>query len=232
MHTHEPIAALRPRIRTLTFDCYGTLIDWKAGLGESLRTLIGPSVEHRMDELFAVYVELEAEIEAGPYRSYREVLTEVAMRVGAYLHVPIARENASRMADLLPQWSPFADTNEALSALKKRFRLGVLSNIDRDLFAETAKQFSVAFDFVVTAEDVRSYKPAHGHFLRALATQVERGSTLHVAQSLFHDGRPAHELGIPFAWINRYAQCGDASLDPNAEYPDLRSLAAELTALP
>ncbi len=228
MMTDEPIATLGTKIRTLTFDCYGTLVDWKLGLANSFRTLFGPTIDSRIDELFARYVELEAELEAGSFRKYRDILTEVALHVGEFLNRPIHRSEAERLAEMLPRWSLFADTNDALRLLKTRFRLGVLSNIDRDLFAGTARQFDIEFDFVVTAEDVGSYKPAHGHFLRAFERHVDRASTLHVGQSLFHDGRPTHELGIPFVWINRYAQVHDASLRPAAEYPDLRSLAAAL----
>lgn len=228
MNTHEPISILRTRIRTLTFDCYGTLVDWKLGLANSFRAMFGPMVDARIDELFAHYVDQEAELEAGSFRKYREVLTEVAVRMGDFLKRPIARREAERLAEMLPHWTLFADTNAALRRLATRYRLGVLSNIDRDLFAGTARQVDVEFDFVVTAEDVGSYKPAHGHFLRAFERHVDRASMLHVGQSLFHDARPTHELGVPFVWINRYAQSGDASLRPVGEYPDLQSFAAAM----
>ena len=125
----------------------------------------------------------------------------------------------------MPDWPPFADTNEALVSLKRRFRLGILSNIDRNLFAETARRFDVAFDFVVTAEDVRSYKPGHAHFERLLSKHAEPGRVVHVAQSLFHDGVPTAELGIAFVWINRYNDANTARVHRLGEYADLKSFA-------
>ncbi len=130
---------------------------------------------------------------------------------------------ATAVADSVGRWRPFPDTNAALVALKRRFKLGVLSNVDRDLFARTAEQFEVAFDFVVTAEDVRSYKPALPHFERFLDTFNGRDGGLHVAQSQYHDGVPAAQLGIPFVWINRRREQRRKDVRPVAEYPDLAS---------
>ena len=218
------IRDILPRITTITFDFYGTLIDWKAGLGQSFRALFGSVVEGRMDELFDTYVRVEAEVESGVYRSYREVLSMVTQRLANQLEVNIPPDQVSMLSTILPNWPAFADTNEALVKLKKRFRLGVLSNIDRDLFAGTARTFDASFDFVVTAQDVESYKPAHGHFQRMLEICGERSSVLHVAQSLYHDGMPAGKLGLAYVWINRYKQTNRTSVRPAAEFPDLRSL--------
>ena len=132
---------------------------------------------------------------------------------------------AESLAESVPGWKPFPDTNPALARLKERFRLGILSNIDNDLFAATARHFESAigrFDFVITAEDVGSYKPGHGHFKRLLTTVVDDVSThLHVAQSLFHDGVPAAELGIPFVWINRRGEVNETTARPLAELANL-----------
>ena len=129
------------------------------------------------------------------------------------------------VAEGLGHWPLFADTNEALCLLKRRYRLGVLSNIDRDLFDATASHFEIDFDFVVTAEDVRSYKPGNGHFERLLAEHGDRETTLHVAQSLFHDGVPCARFGLAYVWINRYNEPNATAVRPLAEYADLRSLA-------
>jgi 2-haloacid dehalogenase len=129
------------------------------------------------------------------------------------------------LAETLPEWRPFPDTNEALRRLKDRYRLGILSNIDQDLFTETARHFEVDFDVVVTAEDVRSYKPGHLHFLKLIEDYADSDSVLHVAQSLYHDGRPAGDLNIAFVWINRYNEVNTEGVTPLAEYPDLKSLA-------
>ena len=126
---------------------------------------------------------------------------------------------------MLPTWTPFPDTNESLIRLKRKYKLGILSNVDRDLFAETAKHFPIEFDFVVTAQDVQCYKPAHGLFKKMLADHANSETTLHVAQSLFHDGIPARDISLAFVWINRYNQQADAALPMAAEMPNLKALA-------
>lgn len=219
------LAEVLRRADTLTFDCYGTLIDWRAGLTRSLRGLFGAAADDHMDELFAGYLEIEAEVEAEPYRPYREVLSEVAGRLASRFAFEFPAERVDDLARSLPDWPPFSDTNEALVSLKRRFRLGILSNIDRNLFAETARRFDVPFDFVVTAEDVRSYKPGHAHFERLLSQHAEPGRVVHVAQSLFHDGVPTGELGIAYVWINRYSDANTTGVRPLGEYADLKSFA-------
>jgi len=214
-----------PCIKTITFDCYGTLIDWKGGLEQSFRTMFGSMVDGRMDELFDVYVQVEAEVESGSYRSYDEVLSEVSLRLADRLGFELTPEKHDTLSTMLPSWPAFVDTNNALVRLKKRFQLGVLSNIDRDMFAGTATLFDVSFDFLVTAEDVGSYKPALGHFQKMLDQHGQRDSVLHVAQSLYHDGIPAGELGLAFVWINRYKQTNETTVQPTAEFSDLKSLA-------
>lgn len=213
------------RTTTLTFDCYGTMIDWSAGLWRSFAEIFGPSVTERKPEWFDAYVRAEAEVESGPYRSYREVLALVTERLARQFDIPLPPVQETKLAEMLPDWAPFQDTKDALTRLKQRYRLGVLSNIDKDLFAGTAKQLGVEFDFVVTAEDVRSYKPAPGHFQRLLDAHGGIGTAVHVAQSLYHDGAPANELGISFIWINRYKERNHTSVRPLAEFPDLRSFA-------
>jgi len=211
------------RTTTMTFDCYGTLIDWSAGLWRSFTETFGPVVSERKQEWFDEYVRIEAEVESGPYRSYREVLATVTERLARTFNLPLRAGTENGLADALPSWKPFSDTNAALIRLKERFRLGVLSNVDNDLFAGTAKQFGVAFDFVITAEDVRSYKPACGHFQRFVGAHGGIDTVLHVAQSLYHDGAPASDLGLAFTWINRYKERNHTSVRPLAEFPDLRS---------
>jgi 2-haloacid dehalogenase len=222
--------AIRDRVKTLTFDCYGTLIDWEGGLTQSFVDIFGLQAVVRRRELFDAYVAIEAEIEGCPFRKYHEVLNEVTDRLSRRFDWKLTDEKRFRLADLLPTWAPFADTDAALVRLKKKYRLGILSNIDRDLFAGTASHFSVKFDFIVTAEDVRSYKPSLGHFHRMLEKHGDKETTLHVAQSQYHDGRPANALGLAFAWINRYNEPADPKVAANGVYPDLKSLADELLA--
>lgn len=213
------------RVKTITFDCYGTLIDWRRGLGDTFAELFGPAGGDRVDELFRAYVPTETAMEVGPYQSYRQILSAVTERVAEQFGVELPAEPAGLLAEKLPDWPPFPDTNEALTRLQQRYRLGVLSNVDRDLFAGTARYFDVTFDFVVTAEDVRAYKPAHPHFERLASVHSPPDEVLHVAQSLFHDGVPTSELGIAFVWINRYGESNPTTVEPLATFPDLKSLA-------
>ena len=224
------------RTTTITFDCYGTLIDWKGGLARSFRELFGDLAMERASELYEAYVWLEAEVEAEAYRSYRQVLTTTVERLADRLGLELKPERAGLLAEMLPDWPAFADADQALKRLKNRYHLGVLSNIDRDLFARTARQFDVVFDFVITAQDVRSYKPAHAHFERLIhrpaepasnrsRERPEAGPTVHVAQSLYHDGVPAGELGLAFVWINRYKDSNSTHVRPVAEFADLKSFA-------
>lgn len=215
-------------IRTLTFDCYGTLIDWSAGLRHSFRTIFGDDFLRHEREFFDMYVEEEARLESGTYQSYRRILAACVDRLAQRLELSFPPGKAAELADSLGGWKPFADTNEALTQLKKHFRLGILSNIDRDLFAGTARHFDVKFDFIITAEDVQSYKPGVAHFNRMLTAEGPPSQVLHVAQSLYHDGGPAGQLGLAFAWINRYKQVNDTRVRPTIETPDLKSLAVAI----
>lgn len=209
----------------LTFDCYGTLIDWAGGLTQSFRAAFGDIVDSRREEFFSTYVQIEAGFESPPYRSYRDVITLTLEELARRMKLPLRDSDRDALARSLPTWTPFADTNAALKRLKKRFRLGVLSNIDRDLFTATARHFDVEFDFLICAQDVRSYKPALGHFRKLAEQEGGLNHVLHVAQSLFHDGAPAKQLGLAFTWINRYNESNTTGVIPLAEFADLRSLA-------
>jgi len=193
------------RFEALTFDCYGTLIDWEGGILGALRPLVARHrVEADDDELLAVYAGLEAAAEAAPYRPYREVLAEVVRGFGArYGFSPSAGEIGS-LAASIRDWEPFPDTVVALERLACRHRLVVVSNVDRDLFAASRAKLGPAIADVVTAEDARAYKPARAVFEHALAyIDLPRDRVLHVAQSLYHDIAVAHELGLATVWIDR-----------------------------
>lgn len=212
-------------IRTVTFDCYGTLIDWSVGLKQSFQAIFGDAFHRHEREWFDAYVEEEAGLEAGAYQSYRTILAQCVERLAARFDLPLSPNQGDDLANSLLGWKPFADTNAALTRLAKRFRLGVLSNIDDDLFRGTARHFAVEFDFVVTATQVQSYKPAPGHFRRMLESEGPGTQVLHVAQSLYHDGAPAQELGLAFAWVNRYKQSNSTGVRPTVETMDLQTLA-------
>jgi len=224
----HPLKDILHRITTLTFDCYGTLIDWDAGLWSVFHEVFPSLDEKRRREMFDAYVRLEAEIESGPYKPYRAVMAETLQKVAAQFGQELSTNQSNRLAECLPNWPPFADTNDALRRLKKRFRLGILSNIDRDLFTGTARLLAVNFDFLVTAEDVKSYKPADGHFNRLLEKHAGKNEVIHVGQSPYHDGLLAAKFGIPFVWINRYNDLNQTTATPVAEFKNLQLLADSL----
>ena len=202
----------------ITFDCYGTLIDWEKGIRDAFSR-----VGLESDATLKAYAQIEPVVEAESYRSYREVLTETAARVVKKLGNRSVRP--SFLADSLPSWKPFVDTNPALERLRRAgIRLGILSNVDDDLIAATRKHFTVDFDLVITAQQVHSYKPAHGHFVRA-RERIGTLRWLHAAQSNPHDIVPANQLGIASAWINRHGQKALAGGDPTYEFHDLTGLA-------
>jgi len=222
------------RFSALSFDCYGTLIDWETGLLEALRPLLRRhGVVCEDDRLLGLYAASEKEVEAGPYRKYRDVLREVTQRLGAALAFRPSSEELEVLEQSLPCWPPFPDTVEALRALSERYRLAIASNTDDDLFAATRARLDVEFDLVTTAEQVRSYKPALAHFNRTLAgLGIGSDRLLHVAQSLFHDIGPARSLGIATVWVNRRAgRRGSGATLPAEATPDLEvnDLAALVT---
>ena len=204
----------------VTFDCYGTLIDWESGIYAAFRDA-GVALDR--DAVLRAYAEHELIAEEPPFRPYREVLGETARRVA-----PDARD-ASFLADSLPSWKPFPDTNAALERLRGAgYRLGILSNVDDDLLRETRKHFTVNFDLVITAQQVRSYKPGHAHFLAA-RNVIGDAPWLHAAESNFHDIVPTNELRIENAWINRRGAPELAGGVPTlGEFRDLAELAAAI----
>jgi 2-haloalkanoic acid dehalogenase type II len=216
----------------VTFDCYGTLIDWERGLREAFaRAAAAEGVALDPAAALAAYADIEPLVEAETYRPYRTVLTETARRVGERLGWPLAKDRATFLADSLPEWPPFADTNPALERLATSgYRLGILSNVDDDLLAGTLRHLGVPFDLLVTAQQVGSYKPAHGHFLRA-RQRIGAKPWLHAAQSDFHDVVPARALGIPIAWINRQNKAAPDGGRADREFRTLSDL-ADWLALP
>lgn len=221
------------RPAALTFDCYGTLIDWETGILRAVRAE-SPLPATTDDHILETYARLEQAAEAGPFRPYREVLREVARGLADTLGFPL--RSPGFLADSIPDWPAFPDTPAALATLASRYRLAILSNIDPDLFAHSLPKLTAAgarFGAVVTAADARSYKPAAGHFrlgLAALSLPAER--VLHIAQSLYHDIAPARALGLATVWVNRRAgrpgqgATSPASANPDLEVPDLATLAA------
>jgi 2-haloacid dehalogenase len=222
------------RFTTISFDCYGTLIDWESGILPVLRTVLANHGHSLPDaSLLELYGEFEAEAESGPYQSYREVLRSVVRAFAERLHFEATTAEIGSLHESLPAWSPFSDTVAALRELQKRYRLAIISNIDDDLFAATREHLGVRFDSVITAEQAKSYKPSPNNFelaLRTLAVSPDR--LLHAGQSIYHDVVPAQSLGIFTAWVNRKsARPGVGAVRasagrPDLQVPDLASLAA------
>jgi 2-haloacid dehalogenase len=215
--------------RWATFDCYGTLVDWNAGIRGQLDRLFGASVGER---LLSRYHEIEPRIQAQhPGWSYRRimaaVLAQLASEAGAAL--PAGEDDA--LGRSLPEWPVFAEVPGALSEARRRgWRLFALSNADRDLIDASLRSIDVPFEGAIVASEIGSYKPAHGHW-RAFyeTTGADRDRHVHVAQSHFHDIVPANELGIRSVWINRLGErCEPA---PSRELSSLDGLADVLDEL-
>ena len=211
----------------LTFDCYGTLIDWERGITEAFQQeAAADGIEIDPEQLMELYHRIEPEVEAEAFRRYREVLRMVALRIARELDWQIDARRASFLPDSVPRWPVFPETNDALERLSAAgWTLGILSNVDDDLIEGTSRQFTVELGLVVTAEQVRSYKPAHGHFVEARKT-IRDNRWIHVAQSYFHDIVPAKELGIECVWINRKDEAPSGEERADHEFPDLASFAA------
>ena len=215
---------VRPEL--ITFDCYGTLIDWNAGIAGALRAEAerqGLAVDDAT--ILSAYHAAEPEVQADEYRTYRAVLTLLEAAVAEHLGWE-PPEAPGFLAASVASWTPFEDTNRSLRRLRGMgFKLGILSNIDDDLLAATRQHFDVEFDLLVTAQQLRSYKPNQAHFERAVAAVAgDRDRLLHVAQSYFHDIRPGEGYGVRTVWINRLAEGLPANgPQPFGEAPDLQT---------
>lgn len=212
----------------LTFDCYGTLIDWRGGISDAFTRLgvaVGRSVDR--DQILDLHARIEPEIQQQGFRPYREVLDLLAVRIATELGIEIPEEQRHFLSESLPEWPPFADTGPALERLHDAgYRLGILSNVDDDLLAGTLRHFPVDFDLLITAQQVGSYKPALGHFRQA-QQQIGKSPWIHVAQSLFHDVEPAALLQVPVVWINRLQEDPYSEAHPLTAYPDMASFAGQ-----
>jgi 2-haloacid dehalogenase len=215
--------------RWATFDCYGTIVDWNGGIRGELERLLG--VE-RSEELLHRYHEIEPEIQAAnPGTSYREVLTIALERLAEESQLSLPEGEASALARSLPSWPVFEDAPDGLMATRDRgWRLGILSNTDRDLIEASMVSIGVPFDLAIVAGDIGSYKPATRHWTAFRdQTGVPDDAHVHVAQSLFHDIGPASELGLRTIWINRLGEPSDPR--PTKTLPDLAGLADALDEL-
>ena len=220
----------------LTFDCYGTLIDWETGILAALRAVLPALARVDRGILLDEYANAEAALEAGPYARYRAVAGE-AMSVVARAHgAEPTPDEVARLGASVADWPAFADSHAALLRLATRFRLGVLTNCDDDLFAASNRRLGVDFDWIVTAQQVGSYKPDERNFAalveRLGADGIVKERILHVAQSLFHDHAPAQRLGFRSVWIDRRhdrpgaGATPPADAHPDATFPSMAAFAA------
>ncbi len=222
------------RFEVVSFDCYGTLIDWEGGLLPVLKQLLSNrEIDFSDDRTLELFAEFESELEnsKNDYIRYREILQKVVQKIGQRVNFEPTATEINSLVDSLKSWQPFPDTVAALSALKQKYKLAVISNIDDDLFAGTAKHLNVEFDWLITAEKVRSYKPSTRNFEIALETMgIPPEKLLHVAQSVYHDIVPATSMGISTVWVNRrqdktgFGATMPASGKPDLEVPDLKTL--------
>jgi 2-haloacid dehalogenase len=217
-------------VTTITLDCYGTLIDWEAGVIEVLKPLLARhGVKLLDDELVTIFQDIEAPLCEPPYRSYRTVLANVVEGFGKRFGFTVGDAERELLAASVASWRPFPDTVGALRALATRYRLAVISNIDDDLFRATASQLGVSFDCVVTAHEARCYKPDPAIFELALGRLgVKRHQVAHVAEGTTEIS-PARRLGWATVWVRRRGRSARLMTEtPDLEVPDLSSLLPQL----
>jgi 2-haloalkanoic acid dehalogenase type II len=214
----------------ITFDCYGTLVDWRGGIVRAFEQagVVSPGVTP--EGILALHAEIEPVVQGERYRPYRDVLRITAQRMIEKMGGQVPPDGGDFLPKSVPTWPPFPDTNTALTRMRSAgVELGILSNIDDELLEQTLRQIDVDFTLVVTAQQVGAYKPNHAHF-HAARDRIGDRRWLHAAQSYFHDIVPAHELGIPSAWVNRLAEAPSGEARARTEVPDLTGLADRIVA--
>jgi len=224
------------RYTSISFDCYGTLIDWESGIVSGLQPVLqNHGIKASDEEILELHAQTEHKLQAsstkGNYVKYRHILEEEVREASRRWDFEAEPSELRALADSLRYWKPFSDTVEALEALKERYKLAIISNVDDGLFALTACHLEVEFDWIITAEQVGTYKPSKNNFEIALERMgIQKGKLLHAAESLFHDIAPATELGISTVWVHRrtekegFGATPPASAKPDLEVPDLKSL--------
>ena len=220
------------RFEWLSFDCYGTLIDWETGISDAVAdSLASHDIRMSRSEILKLFSEVEPQIQQdGRYLEYRRVLRRVMAMIGIRLGVQFSESGMNCLVNTIGAWPVFPDTIDALRAMKSRYKLAIISNVDDDLFAPSAAALGVELDAVITAQQCGSYKPDHRNFQVAIERMgVEKDRWLHIAESLYHDIAPANQLGIASVWVNR----GNANesgatrptdATPDMETPDLATL--------
>src|SRR5882757_9603241 len=219
--------AIPKTISFVTFDVYGTLIDWDTGAFEAFNAegqRDGFTVER--EELLPLFHEIQQQIQAGSYELYAEVLRRTAVQIAKQLGWPLEPSRSGFLPDSVQRWKPFKETNTQLAKLAKKYKLGLLSNIDDKLLGQTRRHIPTDFDLVVTAQQVRSYKPEPAHFTECARRVGGKRGWVHVAASHYHDVAPCVKARVPVIWVNRNKETLDSSQrKPTAEVSNLREAA-------
>jgi 2-haloacid dehalogenase/putative hydrolase of the HAD superfamily len=214
-------------IKFVTFDVYGTLIDWETGVYDAFTAEAerdGFTIER--DELIPLFHEIEREIQAGSYELYAEVLRRTAVEISKRLGWPLEPSRSGFLPDSVQSWKPFKETNAQLDRFAKKYDIGLISNIDDKLLGQTRRHFRTDFDLVVTAQQVRSYKPDVAHFKEAARRIGGKKGWVHVAASYYHDVEPVLKQRVPVIWVNRTKQkLESGQKPPTVEVPTLREAA-------
>jgi 2-haloacid dehalogenase len=211
----------------VTFDVYGTLIDWETGIYEAFaKEAQREEFEIDRSVLIPLFHEISQEIEGGSYELYAEVLRRTAIEIAKRLEWPLEPSRSGFLPDSVQRWKPFKETNIQLQKLAKKYKLGLLSNIDDKLLGQTRRHIPTDFDLVVTAQQVRSYKPEPAHFTECARRVGGKRGWVHVASSHYHDVAPCIKARVPVIWVNRTKQTLDSSQKkPTAEVTSLKDAA-------
>jgi 2-haloacid dehalogenase len=223
--------ALPRKVTFVSMEVYGTLIDWETGIYRAFQAEAekdGFTIDR--DELITLFIQIQREIMAGSYELYAEVLRRTAVRCAEELGWELEPVRSSFLPNSIPSWPPFRDTNALLDRLKKKYQIGLISNIDDKLLGATRRHFRADFDLVVTAQQVRSYKPDPAHFKECQRRIGGKSNWVHVATSLYTDVQPCMKLRIPVIWINRKKEELEGTKKPDAEVKDFRSAVTLLKA--
>jgi len=208
--------ALPKRITLVTFDVYGTLIDWEQGVFEAFdKEAARDGFTLDREQLIANFHEIGREIEGGSYELYAEVLRRTAIEIARRLEWPLEPSRSGFLPDSVQRWPPFKETNTQLSKAAKRFQTGLISNVDDKLLGQTRRQIPHDFDLVVTAQQVRSYKPDMAHFTECARRMGSKKGWIHVSTSYYHDVEPCLKNRIPVIWVNRKKE----QLEPGQRKP-------------
>lgn len=209
--------ALPKDITFVSFDVYGTLIDWETGAYEAFaKEAERDGFTLSRDELIPLFHSIQQDIQSGSYELYAEVLRRTAVRISKELGWPLEPSRSGFLPDSIPRWKPFKETNTQLARFKKKYELGLISNVDDKLLGQTRRHFKTDFDLVVTAQQVRSYKPDLAHFTECERRIGTKKGWVHVGASYYHDVEPCLKKKIPVIWVNRHKE----ALEPGQKKPD------------